>query len=388
MATSPNELWMLTDGRSMSIAEYVQANIASIAAECEARHAHRPIRATGSYKRAFRRRAEFVLRSIAADMTSRRTGGGPRTNKGTHSSAAYPLRNAARWHAEQCMEGGLTLAQMVAEYGAVRLGVTHDWLGSETEIDAERVSDLLRFNAAVDDALTEAMTWYQERIEHTRDVFGAVVAHDLRAPLGVILASADFMIVGNDPAGHVTAGQRIKCSALQMRRIVGDLLDVARIRLGSTLLIESAPMDLLETCRRVSEGLEAAHPGAVVEVECIGRPVGTWDAGRLEQMLTNLAANAVQYGRRGSPVVIRVRNAGDRVVLSVRNKGMPIPAEALRAMLDPLELRAGGRRAERRRSTSLGLGLYIARSIVLAHGGTMDIESNASGTTVIVRLPR
>jgi signal transduction histidine kinase len=380
---------MPTDGRSMSIAEYVQANIASIAAECEARHTARSGRAKGSYKRALRRRAEFVLRSIAADMTRRRAFGGPRTETGKHSSTTvHPLRNAARWHAEQCLECGLTLGQMIAEYGAVRLSVTREWLLRDAATEVERVPDLLHFNSAVDDALTEAVSWYQERVEHTRDVFGAVVAHDLRAPLGVILASADALIVGNDPATHATAAERIKFSALQMRRIIGDLLDFARIRLGSTLLIEPAPMDLHDVCRRVSEGIETAHPGAVFEFECKGNLKGNWDAGRLEQMLTNLAVNAVLYGRRGSPVVLRAQDARDGVVLSIRNKGVPISAEALRAMLVPLELRSPGRRTERRRSTGLGLGLYIARSIALAHDGTLDIESNASGTTVIVRLPR
>jgi phosphoserine phosphatase RsbU/P len=111
---------------------------------------------------------------------------------------------------------------------------------------------------------------------------------------------------------------------------------------------------------------------------------GEWDADRLAQMVSNLVGNAIEHGA-GTPVEVQVSNGGATAVLEVHNGGSPIPADLLGRLFDPFHRGAEGETA---RANGLGLGLFITRQIVLAHGGTIDVLSaQPSGTTFRVLLP-
>ncbi len=378
----------LTKDRSMAMARYIEANIESIASECAHEIGHYPKHTGGLSERAQRLRLGRSLRAIAAEMALRRRDTGT-TARGRRRDEALQLRTTAEEHAEHVYARGFTLEEMVAEYRALRGIVMRRWIECAPTLDREAHGELLSFNEAVDDSLTAAVLGFQERIDRTRDVFAAVVAHDLRAPLGVVLASAELVLSDAEPESHAAAAKRVRDAALQMRRIVGDLLDLARARIGATLGIRKAPMDLSDLCRRVAENVVAASPGAGVDVDCAGDLTGHWDAGRLEQMLTNVVTNAVQYGRREARVSVAARDEGQRVVLKIHNEGRPIPFHVRRAMRNPVEVRGRGPGPERRGGQGLGLGLFIARSIARAHGGDVEIESQAAhGTTVTIGLPR
>ena len=114
------------------------------------------------------------------------------------------------------------------------------------------------------------------------------------------------------------------------------------------------------------------------------------DAPRLQQALSNLLSNAVQHGDRSVPVTLSACGEADAVVLSVSNLGEPIPPDALQAIFEPLvQAPSASAQAHERSKTSLGLGLFIVREIVLGHGGTVAVESSAgAGTVFTVRLPR
>ncbi len=387
----------------MAMACYIEGNIESIASECAQRAGRPPSRPGSLGKRAQHRRLGRSLHAIAAAMNERR----PRRDPGESASlrsgdspaggasneaslaGAASLRSTAERQAEHFYARGLTLDEMMAEYSALRAIVMRRWIDYAPKLDREAWGELLSFNEAVDESLTAAVLGLQERIDRTRDVFAAVVAHDLRAPLGVVLASAELVLVDGESARHAVAAGRARDAALQMRRIIGDLLDLARVRIGAALVVHRQRMDLGDMCRRVAEAVRSTNPGATVEVHCAGDLTGRWDAGRLEQMLTNIVTNAVLYGRREAPVTVTAKDGGRHVALTVHNAGRPIPSRVRRAMRHPLEMLARGRAPERRQGHGLGLGLFIARSIALAHGGEMEIESEASrGTTVTIRLPR
>jgi signal transduction histidine kinase len=149
------------------------------------------------------------------------------------------------------------------------------------------------------------------------------------------------------------------------------------------------PVDLEKLCGEVFYGMRTAHPQRTLRFHPHGDLTGDWDAARLHQVVSNLMGNALQHGSAQGPVELSVASEGSTVVLSVHNEGAPIPSDLLATIFDPLVRGATLESAERRVPGSVGLGLYIVREIVVAHGGTVEVASTAhEGTTFTVRLPR
>jgi signal transduction histidine kinase len=178
---------------------------------------------------------------------------------------------------------------------------------------------------------------------------------------------------------------RILSSADRMQRMIAQLLDLTRVRLGRGIPLALSEVDLVEICRHVIDELEPPF-GREIVLESAGDPKGTWDGDRLSQLLSNLIANACQHGRAGTPVRVRIDGAtGDGVRVEVTNQGV-IPPEVLPVVFEPLNHLAGNLK---RGSSGLGLGLYITEQVVLAHGGRIQVASDeAQGTRVVVHLPR
>lgn len=148
-----------------------------------------------------------------------------------------------------------------------------------------------------------------------------------------------------------------------------------------------ATTDLSATITAIADELRTAHPGRAIEVRGPRSVVGEWDPDRLEQVFSNLIGNAIHYGLPGTPVEVEVEDSGRAVVVSVHNDGPPIP-EALRAELFS-PFRRGERDSRTAETAGLGLGLYISRAIVIAHGGDIEVGSTSTdGTTFRVTLPR
>jgi len=145
--------------------------------------------------------------------------------------------------------------------------------------------------------------------------------------------------------------------------------------------------DVKKVCEEAVEDAVATHPGTTFEVQASGMLGGSFDPVRLHQLFTNLLVNAAQYGDKGQPVVISASNDGADIVVKVLNHGVPIPETAWRSIFKPLIQLPAGEDDDRPR-TSLGLGLFVAREIALAHRGSIDVRSDGvDGTTFTVRLP-
>ena len=132
----------------------------------------------------------------------------------------------------------------------------------------------------------------------------------------------------------------------------------------------------------------AAHPQSSFELLARGHTTGVFDGVRLHQLFANLLFNAAQYGDRERPVVLGIHGGTHGITVQVTNHGQPIPATSLSAIFKPLvQLPDEGAQDERPR-TSLGLGLFVAREIAEAHGGSIEVQSDAErGTIFTVRLP-
>jgi signal transduction histidine kinase len=170
-----------------------------------------------------------------------------------------------------------------------------------------------------------------------------------------------------------------------MLRMIEQLLDLARVRVTGGLRLSPRPVDLAELCRHVLDELRAAHPGSSLELVAAGGLIGRWDGDRLAQVLSNLAANAIEHGEPLAPVRVRLDGHDpERVEIRIENRGA-IPEPLLPSLFDPL--RSAQHRGARARG--LGLGLYISREIVAAHRGRMTVRSSpADGTCFEVELPR
>jgi signal transduction histidine kinase len=217
------------------------------------------------------------------------------------------------------------------------------------------------------------------------ETFVAAVSHDLRSPLGAIIMAAE--LASAQPNGEQVRRltDRIRSSGRRMNAMIEDLLDLARARLSGGIPIEPAPVDLAPQIRKIVNEHRLLAPARTIEVACEGGLTGFFDADRVEQVISNLLANAIRYG--AVDVAIRVRADGsdtERVTIAVQNGGTIDPV-LLPRIFDPFM--AGERGHDR--ASGLGLGLYIVNQIVRRHGGTVAARSNDSeGVVFLVDLPR
>jgi signal transduction histidine kinase len=219
--------------------------------------------------------------------------------------------------------------------------------------------------------------------------FAGVLAHDLQNPLGAIVNSAQVLLMRQDRERPPAERDRIPLSRIvasgqRMSRMIEQLLDFTRARIGGGLGIEPRDNHLGELCRQALDELELAHPDWRIRCEVAGDARGTWDPDRLLQVISNLVANAGQHGMPGGEIVVLLDgSAPDSVRLEVHNQGV-IVAPLLPHLFDPFRTHAG-----RERTRGLGLGLFIVRELVRAHGGQVDVTSSAdAGTRVALELPR
>jgi signal transduction histidine kinase len=178
-------------------------------------------------------------------------------------------------------------------------------------------------------------------------------------------------------------------STVRINEIISNILDLTRARFGSGLPIIRAPMDFGFVARQMIDEMRAAYPKREFILEISGDTEGEWDKARIGQVFSNLLGNAVQYSFNGTPIKITVKSGAKEVTLSVQNQGIPIPADKIERIFDSLTRGAAENGQEQSDSTNLGLGLYITKEIVTAHGGTIDvISSETGGTTFSARFPR
>ncbi|ADO68271.1 sensor histidine kinase [Stigmatella aurantiaca] len=244
------------------------------------------------------------------------------------------------------------------------------------------ISELRRAEEERERLLREA----QQRVEFEQQLIG-IVSHDLRNPLGSILAGASMLVQreGLEPWVAKTAA-RILTSASRANRMIRDLLDFTQSRMGSGIPVRPTPLDFHALTLQVVEETRAAHAERDIDVLQSGEGAGHWDADRLAQLLSNLLSNALKYSPASTPVRVETHGEAERVVLRVHNQGEPIGPELLPRIFEPLQR---GKRKAAHSDRSIGLGLYIVRQLVRAHGGRVEVRSTGEeGTTFTVELPR
>ena len=249
--------------------------------------------------------------------------------------------------------------------------------------------DLVRDLASRTAIALDNRSLYREIEERDRrkDEFLAMLAHELRNPLGAISnAAAVLEKLGRQDDDTVRIRTIIGRQTHHLARLVDDLLDVARVTTGR-IVVERRPVALADVARRALQAFEAA--GKTGQHEIVLKTDAVWvvgDASRLEQIVANLLDNALRYTARGGRVVVSVQRDGAEAVLRVTDTGRGIPAALLPQIFD-LFVRGGG--ASQARADGLGLGLTLVRRLVELHGGSVEALSAGEGlgSELVVRLP-
>ncbi len=229
-----------------------------------------------------------------------------------------------------------------------------------------------------------------EQAVRARDDFLAIASHELKTPLTPLRLQIQALERLVRRGEHETLSPELVSKLVgsadgQIVRIVGlidRLLDLARIR-AKRFRLELGPMDLAATVRGIVEqhAAETRQAGCHVSFDASGPVFGTWDRVRVEQVVANLITNAAKYAP-GARVEVRVERDEARARLEVRDEGPGIPPSEQEGLFRPFE------RARTSKASGLGLGLFIVRQIVEAHGGVVSLRSApGEGTSFVVELP-
>ncbi len=301
---------------------------------------------------------------------------------------------AARSHATARVQQGLSSPEIVVEFRLLRQEI---WHALRLQLpDKVPTTDVIAaglvVNDALDGAITMGLTALQERVEEVREEFLATTIHEVRQPLAAIKGQAQLAARAmGGPTPNVErvlrSLEQIEAGADRMTRMLTTLLDSSQIVLGDLALV----VDDCDIVPLLHDALAEAGPelagrvsiGALLGVETTGR----FDADRLKQVFANLLSNALKYSPSDSPVRITV--GGDTAIIQVTilDEGIGVAADDLPRLF---ERYSRGRGAKAAGVAGFGLGLYLSRGIVEAHGGRIWAESAGAGhgMTIHIQLPR
>ncbi len=341
---------------------------------------------------ALRDHASRMLDAMALDLDQPQTHAEQqRKGRGDAPRVAGAPRTAAEEHGVGRAQSGFSLEETFAEYRALRASVMRHYVAERGHPDVSEVQDVIRFNEAMDQALAEAITEYAQAVTRYREMFLAVLGHDLRSPLGGILVASTFLAeeAGLSGRNHRLAAT-IAGSARQMNELVEAMLEYTSSQLGQDLRLRRTRADLADIAGGLVQETEMSHPRREIRLSVRGDVVGDWDVHRVRQIVSNLVSNAVKHGSEDTPINVSVSgDEPDAVVVAVYNAGAPIPEPEWELIFEPFRHGSSRGPADGQGRGSMGLGLYIARRMAEAHGGTVRVESSGeAGTTFSVRLPR
>jgi signal transduction histidine kinase len=372
-----------------TLADFIRENTEQIIREWEAFAKSLPP-AEKMTKSMLRDHVHEILTFIARDMDTYQSEAQQIIkSQGNKDKNTSPLDRAAEIYGALRLESGFDIVQMVSEYRALRASVIKLWTKQSKGIHEDQIPDLIRFNEAIDQALAESVSRFTKDLDASKNLFLGILGHDLRNPVGAIVMSAQLIKL-KGPLNEIQAAlaAQIEDSASRVSEMVTDLLDLTRARLGAGIPVEKQQINFDEVVQKIVEETRAHHIEQAISLGSTGRTEGQGDPARIKQVVSNLLGNAIQYGRKNALIIVSLSRSADGIILSVHNQGTPIPASAINTIFDSLVRGPDGDIDKRRNSTSLGLGLYIAKMIVLAHGGELSvISTEADGTTFTATFP-
>jgi len=369
----------------MRLTEFIRANTKVIADEWE-KFAGTLLPEEVFKASVLRNSIEKILEIIANDMDQPQNKE-QQISKSQGKTSSKAIEKISEEHVLDRIKMGLSSQQLIAEFRALRASVIRLWRKNKDTVDLKDVDDLIRFNEVVDETITEAETRYSGKIDQSRGLFLGILGHDLRNPLGAISGSADLILRTPNHARNAMLAKQILASVNRMSHLITDLIELTRVKLGDGISLNCAKINLQELCQKAIDEMHAIHPERVFRLEAEYELVGDWDDLKLNQVLSNLLGNAVQHGSPTSEITLKAKKAGDWVELQVHNEGPVIPKKLLPKLFDRF-VQEKSESSNENVSGSMGLGLFIAKEIIVAHGGTIKANSSKEeGTTFCACLP-
>ena len=326
------------------------------------------------------RRVHFgkVLQAVAEEMKRVRVADSPAmvASPSPERRPGGDTSSAAQSHA----------SQLVDDYALLRASVVRLWREKHPSPSPADLDDLGHFNQAMDRSLAELAATFSPSESQPHSLFLGVLNHELRTSVASILMSAQVLTHrSTQGSAEAKAAQRILRSCQQLRQSLDALSDFTKVRLGDHLEIDRVRDDMGVLCRQALDAYARIDPERKVRLTSDGDLSGDWDTTRIREAVSGLLANAARFASRGSAVTIAVDgHAADDVKVTVHGDGTPIDVETLQTIFDPVA------RVESENATyaGLGLGLFIVRKVVDAHGGHVQVDTAGGGTTFTVVLPR
>ena len=376
----------------MTLAKFINENVDSILTEWEAFALTLQPAAETMTALALRNHAKEILLAIARDLDAAQTDAQQTDKSKGWAPVLEGKETAAATHGALRHLVGFDLRQLTAEYRALRASVLKLWREHQSMQEDPMLTEMTRFNEAVDQALAESIASYSDEVARSRDTFLAILGHDLRSPLSAVSMSAHYLATPGRVAAEGHAGAR----AHQAECAYHESHDQGLARVhphapreahsGHALGVRRR-LDLRSRSRRGASGASRLRlrSGDGRRPARRGRPCPA----RAGPVQPAQQRNPVRHDRacRSS---CQLAVSEKVVVIEVKNQGRPIPADALQVIFNPLvQLRSEHGGSANPLSTSLGLGLFIAKEIVMGHGGTLQVESSdPEGTVFRVKLPR
>jgi signal transduction histidine kinase len=374
----------------MSLAAFIRADMTEILSEWTAFAKKTAPAGEEMSDLALTDHAKAILGAIANDIETRQSkqqqyekSQGDEVNFGERESAAAV-------HGRLRQASNFSLLQLSSEFRALRATVLRLWLPRVHQLSETTIQEMIRFNEAIDQALAESIVTFSARTDRTRDLFLAVLGHDLRAPLATVALAAD-LLTRPGIAGEKVAplAQKAKRSAMLMGAMVTDLLGFTRLQMNAGMPTNRLMIDAQEVCQAAVADARAMYPGSTIVFRPSGNLTGSFDAVRLQQLVTNLLINAAQYSSKDHDVTLEATGSDDAITISVGNVGPVIPPESLNTIFQPLVQLEPDSDEDARPTTSLGLGLFIAQETTAAHNGKLTVTSTeAEGTVFSAHFPR
>lgn len=333
--------------------------------------------------------AQEILTAIAADIETHQSNK-QQFDKSQGGEDDQEADSAASIHGELRQASNFSLLQLSSEFRALRATVLRLWLRTIQTMSDEFAYEMIRFNEAIDQALAESIVTYSAKADRTRDLFLAVLGHDLRAPLATITSIGSILSYGGTPAEKLASlGQTTQRSAMLMSTMVKDLLGFAGVQMGAGIPCDKTLINAQDVCEAAAADAHAMYPNTQIEFNSSGNMVSCFDSVRLQQLLTNLLINAAQYSEKNHNVIFDATGFENEIVFKIKNVGPVIPPESLKAIFQPLVQLKPENEKDSRSTTSLGLGLFIANEITKGHEGKIDVTSDLTdGTIFKLTFPR
>lgn len=272
-----------------------------------------------------------------------------------------------------------TLSQLILEYHILRQ-VIFQVLEEENSLGASERDIIID---SIEQAVNDAATQFSNTLRDIQEMFMVTLTHDLRGPVNVVKMGTQLILRRFERGdAHLDITVRMISAIDRMDAMIQNLLDASRLRAGQSLKLEFEECNLDQLLQDTIEDLTFTYGDRFVVVS---DPSITSNCSRkqIRRVVENLAGNAVKYGESDTPITVTLRRDDRAIYLSVHNEGVPIPLETQSILFQQFR-----RTPSTEDKTGWGLGLFLAKSIIESHGGTIGIESaEGKGTSFVIKLP-